>query len=60
MGLLTDGKDHYFTAAEALADSSIGSITDASPVAASAARDLPFPVTAPSLLLSSGLVALLR
>lgn len=41
MALLSDGKDHFFTAAEALADGFIDSITDASPVAASAARDLP-------------------
>ncbi|WP_417283654.1 ClpP-like prohead protease/major capsid protein fusion protein [Comamonas sp.] len=41
MALLTDGKDHFFTAAEALADGFIDAITDASPVAASAARDLP-------------------
>lgn len=41
MALLTDGKDHFFTAAEALSDGFIDAITDASPVAASAARDLP-------------------
>lgn len=41
LALLTDGKDHYYTAAEALAGKFIDAVTDAMPVAASAARDLP-------------------
>lgn len=41
LALLTDGKDHYYTAAEALAAKFIDAVTDAMPVAASAARDLP-------------------
>lgn len=41
LALLTDGKDHYYTAAEALDAGFIDGITDASMVAASAARDLP-------------------
>ena len=41
LALLTDGKDHYYTAAEALAEKFIDAVTDAMPVAASAARDLP-------------------
>lgn len=40
LALLTDGKDHYYTAEEALAAKFIDGITDAMPVAASA-RDLP-------------------
>lgn len=52
MALLTDGKDHYFTAAEALADCFIDSITDASPVAA---HDLPpFPLPLPACCLAAG------
>lgn len=41
LALLTDGKDHYYTAAEAKAAGLIDVISDAMPVAASAARDLP-------------------
>lgn len=41
LALLTDGKDHYFTADEALAAKFIDAITDANPIAASAARDMP-------------------
>jgi len=41
LALLTDGKDHFFTAEEALAAKFIDAITDANPVAASAARDMP-------------------
>lgn len=41
LALLTDGKDHYYTAAEAQAAGLIDGISDAMPVAASAARDLP-------------------
>ena len=41
LALLTDGKDHYYTAAEALDAKFIDAITDPMPVAASAARDLP-------------------
>ncbi len=41
LALLTDGKDHYFTAAEALAANFIDSVTDPMPIAASAARELP-------------------
>ncbi|RYE43839.1 MAG: Clp protease ClpP [Hyphomicrobiales bacterium] len=41
LALLTDGKDHYYTAAEALSSKLVDAITDAMPVAASAARDLP-------------------
>lgn len=41
LALLTDGKDHYYTAAEALALGLIDSITDASPIAASARQALP-------------------
>lgn len=41
LALLTDGKDHYYTAEEALAEKFIDAVTDAMPVAASAARDLP-------------------
>lgn len=39
--LLTDGKDHYYTAQEALHAKLIDDVTDPSPVAASAHRDLP-------------------
>lgn len=41
LALLTDGKDHFFTAEEALAAKYIDAITDANPIAASAARDMP-------------------
>lgn len=41
LALLTDGKDHYYTAAEALTEKFVDAVTDAMPVAASAARDLP-------------------
>ena len=41
LALLTDGKDHYYTAAEAKEAGLIDAISDAMPVAASAARDLP-------------------
>lgn len=41
LALLTDGKDHYYTADEALAAKFIDAVTDALPVAASAVRDLP-------------------
>jgi ATP-dependent protease ClpP protease subunit len=41
LALLTDGKDHFFTAEEALAAKLIDAITDANPIAASAARDMP-------------------
>lgn len=41
LALVTDGKDHYYTAEEALAAKFIDAVTDAMPVAASAARDLP-------------------
>lgn len=41
LALLTDGKDHFFTAEEALAAKFIDAITDANPIAASAARDMP-------------------
>lgn len=41
LALLTDGKDHYYTAAEALESKFIDAVTDPMPVAASAARDLP-------------------
>lgn len=41
LALLTDGKDHYYTAAEAVAEKFVDAVTDAMPVAASAARDLP-------------------
>lgn len=41
LALLTDGKDHYYSAAEALAAGLIDVVSDAMPVAASAARDLP-------------------
>lgn len=41
LALLTDGKDHYYTAAEALDAKFIDAVTDPVPVAASAARDLP-------------------
>lgn len=41
LALLTDGKDHYYTAAEALEAKFIDAVTDPMPVAASAARDLP-------------------
>ncbi len=41
LALVTDGQDHYYTAEEALAAKFIDGITDAMPVAASAARDLP-------------------
>lgn len=41
LALLTDGKDHYYTAAEAVAEKFADAVTDAMPVAASAARDLP-------------------
>lgn len=41
LALLTDGKDHYYTAKEAKEAGLIDAISDAMPVAASAARDLP-------------------
>lgn len=41
LALLTDGKDHYYTAEQALAEKFVDAITDPMPVAASAARDLP-------------------
>ncbi|WP_114968541.1 ClpP-like prohead protease/major capsid protein fusion protein [Rhodoferax ferrireducens] len=41
LALLTDGKDHYYTAEQALAEKFIDAVTDPMPVAASAARDLP-------------------
>lgn len=41
LALLTDGQDHYYTAAEALAAGFIDAVSDAMPVAASAARDVP-------------------
>lgn len=41
LALLTDGKDHYYTAAEAVAEKLVDAVTDPMPVAASAARDLP-------------------
>lgn len=41
LALLTDGKDHYYTAAEALEAKFVDAVTDPMPVAASAARDLP-------------------
>ena len=39
--LLSDGKDHFYTAAEALAMGFIDAITDASPAVEAALRDLP-------------------
>jgi ATP-dependent protease ClpP protease subunit len=41
LAMLTDGKDHYYTAEQALAEKFVDAITDPMPVAASAARDLP-------------------
>lgn len=41
LALLTDGKDHFFTAEEALALKFIDAVTDANPIAASSARDMP-------------------
>lgn len=41
LALLTDGKDHYYTAEEALAAKFIDAVTDEMPLVASAARDLP-------------------
>lgn len=41
LALLTDGKDHYYTAAEAMAAKFIDEVTTALPVSASALRDLP-------------------
>jgi ATP-dependent protease ClpP protease subunit len=41
LALLTDGKDHYYTAEEALVEKFIDAVTDPMPVAASAARDMP-------------------
>lgn len=41
LALLTDGNDHYYTAAEALEAGFIDGLTEASLVAASAARNLP-------------------
>lgn len=41
LALLTDGKDHYYTAAEAQAAGLIDAISDAMPIAASAARGMP-------------------
>ncbi len=41
LALLTDGKDHYYTAQQALDQKFIDAVTDAMPVSASAARDLP-------------------
>lgn len=39
--LLADGKDHFYTAAEALAMGFVDSITDASPAVEAAMRDMP-------------------
>ncbi|WP_126312349.1 ClpP-like prohead protease/major capsid protein fusion protein [Delftia acidovorans] len=41
LALLTDGKDHYYTAAEAKAAGFVDEVTEAHPIAASASRDLP-------------------
>lgn len=41
LALLTDGKDHFYTADEALAAKFIDAVTDPMPLAASAARDMP-------------------
>lgn len=41
LALLTDGKDHFYTAAEALAAKFIDEVTTALPVSASGMRDLP-------------------
>lgn len=41
LALLMDGKDHFYTAEEALAAKFIDAITDANPIAASAARGMP-------------------
>lgn len=41
LALLTDGSDHYYSASEALEAGLIDAVTDAMPIAASAARDLP-------------------
>ncbi|ABM37561.1 ClpP-like prohead protease/major capsid protein fusion protein [Polaromonas naphthalenivorans] len=41
LALLTDGKDHFYTAEQALAEKFVDAITDPMPVSASAARDLP-------------------
>jgi ATP-dependent protease ClpP protease subunit/predicted chitinase len=41
LALLTDGKDHYYTAQQALDQKFIDAVTDAMPVSASAARDPP-------------------
>lgn len=41
LALLTDGKDHYYTAEEALQAKFIDAVTDPMPIAASASRDLP-------------------
>jgi len=41
LALLTDGKDHFYTADEALSAKFIDAITDPMPLAASAARDMP-------------------
>lgn len=41
LALLTDGKDHFYTAAEALAAKFINEVTTALPVSASGVRDLP-------------------
>jgi ATP-dependent protease ClpP protease subunit len=59
LGLLTDGKDHFYTAAEALAAKFIDAITDPMPVAASAARDLPLNRyrSLPAALLAEGTTA---
>lgn len=56
LALLTDGKDHYYTATEAVAEKFVDAITDAMPVAASAARDLPLNRyrSLPAALLAAG------
>lgn len=41
LALLTDGKDHFYTAAEALAAKFIDEVTSSLPVSASGLRDLP-------------------
>ncbi|WP_027730878.1 ClpP-like prohead protease/major capsid protein fusion protein [Variovorax paradoxus] len=41
LALLTDGRDHYYTADEALAAKFIDAVTDPMPLAASAARAMP-------------------
>lgn len=57
VALLTDGKDHYYTAAEALAEKLIDAITTALPIAASARFDLSRFRSLPDAVARRGVIA---